>query len=234
MIKFWKTREEYGVFSNFYRCRIFLDGEWWDSTEHYYQAQKTTDEGLKKQIRECKTPKESKNLANSVPLRVDWDDIKYEVMKKAIMAKFSQNESFKQILIGTKNEELVEDSPYDYIWGCGRDGTGQNLLGKVLMEVRETLNTLLGVTEVNNTKDDFVDIKTGEHVRYNDDGDILIADPNDVSKWIDEYPKSGIVRKYIIGSENQRDVVEIESDHGIVDFEVCWITYVDRVCRLRG
>ncbi len=35
---------------------------------------------------------------------------------------------------------LTENSPYDYFWGIGNDGTGKNLLGKILMETREVLH----------------------------------------------------------------------------------------------
>jgi predicted NAD-dependent protein-ADP-ribosyltransferase YbiA (DUF1768 family) len=39
----------------------------------------------------------------------------------------------------TGTEELIEDSPVDYYWGCGADGSGKNMLGKLLMELREEL-----------------------------------------------------------------------------------------------
>lgn len=139
MIKFWRTTGKYGPFSNFYRCEIFIDGCKWKSTEHYYQAQKTTDLSAKQSIQEAKTPKEAKTLAGAVPLREDWEEVKYDVMKKALLAKFQQHTSLKELLLSTEGEEIAEDSPYDAIWGLGRDGTGKNLLGKCLMEVRECL-----------------------------------------------------------------------------------------------
>lgn len=144
MIKFWHTTGKYGPFSNFYKCEIFVDGCKWRSTEHYYQAQKTNDEAAKRAIQEAKTPKEAKNLANAAPLREDWEEVKYEVMKKALMAKFQQHTSLKELLLSTGDEEIAEDSPYDAIWGLGKDGTGKNLLGRALQEVRQYLKEQSG------------------------------------------------------------------------------------------
>jgi ribA/ribD-fused uncharacterized protein len=42
-------------------------------------------------------------------------------------------------LLSTGNQLIVENSPVDYYWGCGADGSGKNMLGKILMEVREIL-----------------------------------------------------------------------------------------------
>ena len=60
-------------------------------------------------------------------------------MKTALRAKFTQHENLKKILLDTGDRELIEDSPTDYQWGCGQDGTGQNLLGKALVEIRTEL-----------------------------------------------------------------------------------------------
>jgi ribA/ribD-fused uncharacterized protein len=51
--------------------------------------------------------------------------------------KYRQNPELRKILMSTGDTKIVEDSPFDYIWGIGRDGTGQNLLGQVLMSVRQ-------------------------------------------------------------------------------------------------
>lgn len=56
--------------------------------------------------------------------------------------------SLKETLLGTKERELVEASPFDKIWGVGfkpadaganRQKWGLNLLGKALMDVRAML-----------------------------------------------------------------------------------------------
>ena len=65
-----------------------------------------------------------------------WSDISYNFMLSANIAKYQQNEELKNKLLNTGNAYLYEDSPFDSLWGVGKDGSGKNLLGKVLMEVR--------------------------------------------------------------------------------------------------
>lgn len=76
-----------------------------------------------------------------VPIRSDWEHVKDTVMRDGLMAKFSQNETLKQMLLDTGDAELVEKSPRDAYWGVGKDGRGRNRLGELLMEVREGLRT---------------------------------------------------------------------------------------------
>jgi ribA/ribD-fused uncharacterized protein len=72
-------------------------------------------------------------------MRPDWDEYKRFVMKECCMAKFLQHPELRKQLMDTGDEELMEDSPVDWYWGCGADGTGKNVLGQVLMEIREEL-----------------------------------------------------------------------------------------------
>ena len=58
-------------------------------------------------------------------------------MKEAVKAKFTQNPELGERLTGTGNSELIENSPVDDYWGIGADGKGSNMLGKILMELRE-------------------------------------------------------------------------------------------------
>jgi ribA/ribD-fused uncharacterized protein len=60
-------------------------------------------------------------------------------MRKVVLRKFETHKDIRAILLGTDDEELVENAPSDYYWGCGKDGTGKNMLGKILMEVRTHL-----------------------------------------------------------------------------------------------
>lgn len=76
---------------------------------------------------------------NYVKMRSDWDTIKNNIIKKGLMAKFSQNELLKSKLLSTENKNIIQDSPYDSYWGIGRDKNGQNMLGKLLMEIRSEL-----------------------------------------------------------------------------------------------
>lgn len=75
-----------------------------------------------------------------VRLREDWDVVKDEIMYKAVNVKFSQNSFLKNLLIDTGDCVIVEASPKDAYWGYGKDKKGLNMLGKILMRVRDELN----------------------------------------------------------------------------------------------
>ncbi len=62
-----------------------------------------------------------------------------DVMRKALFAKFTSHTFLKNKLLDTGKRELVERSPHDSYWGDGGDGTGENHLGRLLMELRAKL-----------------------------------------------------------------------------------------------
>ena len=140
-IYFYTTNNEFGEFSNFSKHGVELDGLWWKTTEHYFQAQKFLDQEYKEKIRIAATAKEAANLGRSrrIPIRDDWEEIKDDIMKKAVLKKFQTHGKLKELLLSTGNEQLVESAPGDYYWGCGSDGTGKNKLGLILEEVRDQL-----------------------------------------------------------------------------------------------
>lgn len=141
-IYFYVEREKpYGCFSNFSAHGFVLDELYWQTSEHYFQAQKFVGTPYLEKIRQLKTPKDAANLGRdrSLPLRSDWEQVKDEVMRRAVLQKFSTHAEIRDILLATGNESIVENSPFDYYWGCGKDGTGKNMLGQILMEVREIL-----------------------------------------------------------------------------------------------
>ncbi len=81
----------------------------------------------------------------SLPLRPDWEEIKDQVMLRGVLRKFETHADIRGVLLATGDELLVENAPRDYYWGCGADGSGQNKLGQVLMEVRTLLrNRVVG------------------------------------------------------------------------------------------
>lgn len=140
-IYFYNIREQYGCFSNFSPHGFVLDELYWSTSEHYFQAQKFIATPYLEKLRLVKTPKEAANMGRqrTLPLRSDWEDVKDNIMRKAVFSKFSTNKDIQGILLSTGNEKLVENSPIDYYWGCGADGSGKNMLGIVLMEIRQQL-----------------------------------------------------------------------------------------------
>lgn len=141
-IYFYSDREEpYGCFSNFSAHGLELDGQWWPTSEHYFQAQKFVGTPHADQIRRVKRPKDAANLGRdrSLPLRPDWEAVKEDVMRRAVLQKFRTHAEIRAILLATGDQMLVENAPGDRYWGCGQDGTGLNRLGHILMEVRDIL-----------------------------------------------------------------------------------------------
>jgi ribA/ribD-fused uncharacterized protein len=140
-IYFYTTIDEYGCFSNFSRHGFELDGHYWPTVEHYFQSQKFAGTEHQRRIARSRTPKEAAQLGRdrSVSLRADWERVKDDVMRRAVLRKFETHQDIRKILINTGDAELVENAPGDYYWGCGADGSGQNKLGKILMEVRSIL-----------------------------------------------------------------------------------------------
>ena len=72
-------------------------------------------------------------------IRDDWEDVKIDVMRKCLKAKFTQHAKLKNLLLSTGDAVIIEDSPRDDFWGIGKYGTGKNWLGKLLMETRDML-----------------------------------------------------------------------------------------------
>jgi ribA/ribD-fused uncharacterized protein len=131
----------YGCFSNFSDHGFDLDGHWWTTCEHYFQAQKFPGSRDADLIRRAATPLRAAELGRerSRPLRRDWDRVKDDVMRRAVTAKFTAHADIRAVLLDTCDEEIVEDTTTDHYWGRGRSGTGRNMLGRILMRARTQL-----------------------------------------------------------------------------------------------
>lgn len=142
-------------FSQWFPFEFKENGISYKTAEHYMMAGKAklfNDNEILERILKAETPNQAKSLGRKVknfdPQR--WDDHKYEIVKQGNLLKFSQHEKFKEFLLSTNDQILVEASPYDKIWGIGMLETdkraenpsqwdGENLLGFALMEVRDEL-----------------------------------------------------------------------------------------------
>lgn len=140
-IEFYTTRGEYGCFSNFSRHGFELDGKYWITSEHYFQAMKFEGTEHEDAVRTAKTPNDAAKIGRDRkrPLRADWEDIKDDVMRRAVRAKFATHEDIRDVLLETGDEVLIENAPGDYYWGIGKNRTGKNRLGEILMEIRDEL-----------------------------------------------------------------------------------------------
>lgn len=78
--------------------------------------------------------------------RSDWDDIKVALMRWCLRLKLAQNwDLFSAVLLSTHDRTIVEDSRKDPFWGAlpraGDTLEGKNVLGRLLMELREQVRT---------------------------------------------------------------------------------------------
>lgn len=140
-ILFYRVSELYGEFSNFSPHPIELKGRVWPTSEHYFQAQKFAGAEHEEAIRQAKSPMIAARMGRSRerPLRPDWETVKDDIMREALQAKFTQHPSLRSLLLQTGDAELIEHTKNDSYWADGRDGSGRNRLGQLLMDLRAQL-----------------------------------------------------------------------------------------------
>jgi N-glycosidase YbiA len=141
VIAFYSTQGEYGCFSNFAASPFALGGKGWPTLEHYFQAQKFAGTEHEEAIRRARSPMVAARMGRSRqrPLRPDWERAKDDVMLAGLRAKFGQHADIRAVLLGTGDALLLEHTRKDRYWADGGDGTGENMLGTLLMRVREEL-----------------------------------------------------------------------------------------------
>jgi ribA/ribD-fused uncharacterized protein len=130
---------EFYVFNNFSAHAIEFRGKLYPTCEHAYQATKCTDPEGQEAIRRARSPLEAKRLASETYLAAkdpDWGSKKVSVVEDILRAKLAQHPEAREALRKSGHEDIVEDSPTDYFWGEGADGTGKNVLGKLWMKLR--------------------------------------------------------------------------------------------------
>ena len=128
-------------FSSYAPFEFTLEGRNWPTVEHYYQAMKFENEAYQEKIRQVTHASDARKMGRTrfKKLRKDWKKLKQTYMTRAVYTKFSAHPTLARRLLGTGETRLVENSQYDYYWGCGRDRRGVNMYGQVLMNVREKL-----------------------------------------------------------------------------------------------
>ena len=155
-IYFWKPSGNYGFLGNWYFSPFIKNEIRFINNEQYFMWEKQqlfdpTNVALEKNILASAHPAEIRQLGRLVQNfnQTVWDANKFELMKRGLLEKFSQNTALKNALLDTNAAILVEASPYDTIWGIGlneldakvKKWRGENLLGKALMDVRSLLSS---------------------------------------------------------------------------------------------
>lgn len=134
---------KHAFLSNFFPSSFEVDGVTFPTVEHWFQAFKTLDPQQFTNIVAAETPGKAKRMGRRATLRPDWEEVKVNIMCEGLRKKFAIPE-LRVKLLATGDEELVEGNTWhDQTWGrctcakCG--GQGKNLLGQLLMELREEI-----------------------------------------------------------------------------------------------
>lgn len=145
-IHFYRSNEKpYGVFSNLHRTPVVFEGREYPTAEHAYQAGKARKEDVREWILNAPNPALAAMAAHGLytwDIVPNWSKIKFDRMREVLRAKFAQHEDLQMLLLSTGNMRLVEAGKTDNVvnrtWG-EVNGKGKNMLGILLMEVREEL-----------------------------------------------------------------------------------------------
>jgi ribA/ribD-fused uncharacterized protein len=145
-IKFYRANEKpYGAFSNLYKRPVEFEGKTYPTAEHAYQAGKAVKSAVRDWILSAPTPALAAMAAHGLyiwDIVPNWASIKFARMRKVLRAKFSQHEDLAKLLIETGDRRLVEagtvNNAVNRLWGEVA-GSGQNMLGVMLMELRKEL-----------------------------------------------------------------------------------------------
>jgi ribA/ribD-fused uncharacterized protein len=148
-VVFSKTNEKFGGLSNM--CRGFplvVNGIQFRTSESLYQSCRYPDHPeVQRFVIDQTSPMMSKRVPNRSQLtRPDWDEVRVQVMRWCLRVKLSQHlDRFGGLLWSTDRRPIVEESRKDEFWGSKptEDGflVGSNVLGRLLMELREEFNT---------------------------------------------------------------------------------------------
>jgi ribA/ribD-fused uncharacterized protein len=132
-------RYDFFFLSNFYNAPIEHEGIVYQNNEAAFQAQKCVDIKDRERFANI-SPSDAKRLGRRVELRKDWEQVKVSIMTEIVREKFQQNPDLADKLLATGNAHLEEGNTWgDRIWGTV-NGQGANMLGKILMQVREELS----------------------------------------------------------------------------------------------
>lgn len=134
---------DFYCFSNFSSFAIIWKGKFCLTSEHAYHTERFEDEEVKDLIRKTMSAHDALKVSHQHEgnYRKDWQDVKVGIMKDILREKVKQHPYIKKKLLDSEDKVLVEDSWRDDFWGWGSNKDGQNMLGKLWMEVREEVKS---------------------------------------------------------------------------------------------
>lgn len=129
----------FSFLGNYHTSEVGLDSVVGATVEHVYQAMKSRSPSQRRFIASRLTPNEAKQAGRATEIREDWDDIRVEVMEALVREKFLRHRDLRTKLLATGNRYLEETNDWgDSFWGVC-NGEGRNILGQILMNVRDEL-----------------------------------------------------------------------------------------------
>lgn len=134
--------QDYYVLSNFSSFSLQWEGIRFDTSEAAYHWEKFPGlPGIQMLIASAPSAHVAYQVAaeHKAQRRPDWDQIKVGLMHTILRCKAAQHEYVRRKLLATGDRELVENSWRDDFWGWGPNRDGQNMLGKLWMQVRQEL-----------------------------------------------------------------------------------------------
>ncbi len=142
---FCKVDGEWGILGNFGRTPLVVDGVTLKNSEQLFQLMKFKDEAPVKEVYQAPNPKYPAKKWETTHRRSDWGEMIVDVMKFCLTLKYQQSEAFRSTLLRTKGLFIVEDQTTfpkktADTWGAklvGDEYVGPNLLGRLLMELRD-------------------------------------------------------------------------------------------------
>lgn len=123
----------------FFLSNFYVDDEDGFCVEIVYQAAKAISASEREWVLQSSTPMLAKHRSYKIQKRQNWNDVRVGIMKKLLYTKFSRKH-MRDALLATNDATLVEGNTHgDTFWGQCPLGTGENVLGHLLMEIRNSL-----------------------------------------------------------------------------------------------
>ena len=215
-IYFYKEFGPLGYLANYSNYGFYDKNIYYKTVEHYYQSQKFDDKVLKNKVINAKTPKEASIIGRdrNNKLKNNWKNIKQDVMLKGVLLKFRQNIDILVKLLNTGDEKIIENTVDEYYWGCGKNKTGENNFGKILVKARNVLK--------NEIKEKFENLKKYDEIY------VLGHNNMDFDSYFSSFILSKILRElginakfavldyYSIGDTDKNIINDFKTDSPII------------------
>ena len=133
----------FDALNNFSAHTIEIYGKCFPTAEHAFQWRKYNKvrPDIAKEIFLARCPEEAQQIAhqNKLAQPKDWHEKKVAVMEEILRAKLEQHETVHDVLERSGRRKIVENSPIDSFWGCGPKSDGENMMGVLWMNIRDSI-----------------------------------------------------------------------------------------------